>query len=178
MVAFDDDLTIVSWNPAAEELTGVDAASAVGRRCWELLGGHDERGNLVCHKGCATARHAREGWPVPCQRLLVKGREGRQCVDMSTVRVGGAGAPVFLHVLVPSREVEQARAKRAPLTPRQLEVLQLLANGDQVKVIAARLSLADETVRNHIRAILAALDSHTQLEAVVKARRLQYLVDP
>jgi PAS domain S-box-containing protein len=65
LFAFDPDLTIVSWNLAAEELTGVPADEAVGRRCWDLLGGHDERGDLVCHPGCSTARLAREGWPVP-----------------------------------------------------------------------------------------------------------------
>ena len=43
------------------------------------------------------------------------------------------------------------------------------------KVIAARLGLAEDTVRNHIRAILMALGSHSQLEAVAKARVLQYL---
>ena len=60
--AFDADLMIVSWNRAAEELTGVSAEEAVGRYCWEVLGGHDERGNLVCHRGCSTARLARERW--------------------------------------------------------------------------------------------------------------------
>jgi PAS domain S-box-containing protein len=61
LFAFDPDLTIVSWNRAAEKLTGVSAGAAVGRHCWEVLGGHDERGNLVCHPGCSTARLAREG---------------------------------------------------------------------------------------------------------------------
>jgi PAS domain S-box-containing protein len=178
LFVFDADLTIVSWNPAAEELTGVSGEEAVGQNCWEVLGGHDERGNLVCHSGCATARLAREGWPVSHQCLLVNGREGKRRVDVSTLAMDDGDRPLFVHVLVPCSEAARPRAAASSLTPRQQEVLRLLANGDQAKVIAARLGLAEDTVRNHIRAILCALESHTQLEAVAKARRLQYLIDP
>jgi PAS domain S-box-containing protein len=38
LFAFDADLTIVSWNRAAEELTAVSANEAVGRSCWECAG--------------------------------------------------------------------------------------------------------------------------------------------
>ena len=61
------------------------------------------------------------------------------------------------------------------LTSRQRQVLGLLADGVPAKVVAARLGLAEATVRNHIRAILAALDAHSQLEAVARARRLQLI---
>jgi DNA-binding NarL/FixJ family response regulator len=76
--------------------------------------------------------------------------------------------------MVPCLEAP-ARAPDSALTPRQQEVLGLLADGAPAKVIAARLGLAEHTVRNHIRAILIALGSHSQLEAVAKARGLQYL---
>jgi PAS domain-containing protein len=58
LFAFDADLTIVSWNRAAEELTAVSANEAVGRSCWEVLGGRDERGNVVCHPGCDRVTRA------------------------------------------------------------------------------------------------------------------------
>jgi PAS domain S-box-containing protein len=51
LLVFDDNLTIVAWNGAAEELTGIASAEAVGRPCWEVLGGVDERGSLACHPG-------------------------------------------------------------------------------------------------------------------------------
>jgi DNA-binding NarL/FixJ family response regulator len=56
------------------------------------------------------------------------------------------------------------------LTLRQLEVLQLLADGVTARSIASKLGLAETTVRNHIRAVLARLGAHSQLEAVARAR--------
>ena len=175
LFAFDPDLTIVSWNRAAEELTGVSAGAAVGRHCWEMLGGHDERGNLVCHPGCSTARLAREGWPVACQGLLIKTREGTRRVAVSTVVVDEGEHPLFVHVMVPHRETPSPGAVPVVLTPRQQQVLRLLADGVPAKVIATRFGLAEATVRNHIRAILAALETHSQLEAIAKARRLRLI---
>jgi PAS domain S-box-containing protein len=173
--AFDPDLAIVSWNRAAEELTGVSADEAVGRYCWEVLGGHDERGDLVCHRGCSTGRLAREGWPVPCRGLLIKAREGKRRVEVSTVAVDEGDRQLFLHVMVPRRDTASRPAGSVVLTPRQEQVLRLLADGVPAKVIAARLGLAEATVRNHIRALLLALGTHSQLEAVAKARLLRVL---
>jgi DNA-binding CsgD family transcriptional regulator len=175
LFTFDADLTIVSWNRAAEALTGISAEAAVGRCCWEVLGGHDECGNLICHPGCSTARLARAGWPVSCQQLLIKAGQGKRRVAVSTVAVGEGDRPLLLHVIVPPNENRPGRAVPASLTPRQQEVLRLLADGVPAKVIATRLGLAEATVRNHIRAILASLETHSQLEAIAKARRLRLI---
>jgi DNA-binding NarL/FixJ family response regulator len=67
---------------------------------------------------------------------------------------------------------EPSPGSAVTLTPRQQEVLGLLGEGVPAKVIAARLGVAEVTVRNHIRAVLAALETHSQLEAIAKARRL------
>jgi GAF domain-containing protein len=61
------------------------------------------------------------------------------------------------------------------LTPRQSEVLNLLSEGRSAKEIANALNVSHETARNHIRAILRALGSHSQLEAVSRARALGVL---
>jgi PAS domain S-box-containing protein len=62
------------------------------------------------------------------------------------------------------------------LTPRQLEVLGMLASGKSAKEICSELYLSQATVRNHIRALLLALGAHSQLEALAKARRAGLLV--
>lgn len=173
LFAFGSDLTIVSWNQAAEKLTRVSAEQAVGRPCWEVLGAHDCRGDLVCHPGCSIARLARESWSVRSQELVIETHEGRRTVHVSTIALDDDGARRFLHVLVPHEE-RSSRAVRL-LTPRQKEVLQLLADGIPAKAIATHLGIVEVTVRNHIRAILVALGAHSQLEAIANARRLRLI---
>jgi DNA-binding NarL/FixJ family response regulator len=60
----------------------------------------------------------------------------------------------------------------APLTPRERDVLRLLAGGLGNKAIARRLGISAETVKAHVSAILAKLHATTRTEAVaVGARR-------
>lgn len=56
-------------------------------------------------------------------------------------------------------------------------MLELLADGLPVKVVARRLGLAEATVRNHVRGVLTALGAHSQLEAVAVARKRGILDD-
>lgn len=57
------------------------------------------------------------------------------------------------------------------LTPRELEVLRLLAAGESTQSIANALVLSSKTVRNHVQSILAKLGVHSKLEAVSTAAR-------
>lgn len=179
LFAFGSDLRIRSWNRALEELTGIQAEEALGRHCWELLGAVDQRGGLVCHAGCSNARLACQGWGVAGQRLLIRTATGRRWVTVSTISVRDNGEPVILHLLRNGPEVGAQEPERAEpavaLTPRQAQVLELLANGAPAKVIAQRLDIAETTVRNHIRAILLELGAHSQLEALAEARRRHVL---
>ena len=58
-----------------------------------------------------------------------------------------------------------------PLSPRQRQVLGLLADGFGPTAIERRLGLSLPTVRNHVAAVLHRLGCHSQLEAVAIARR-------
>ncbi|PWU24892.1 MAG: hypothetical protein C5B48_04120 [Candidatus Rokuibacteriota bacterium] len=174
--AFRDDLTIVSWNEAAEGLTGVSADEALGWRCWEVLGGIDADGGLICHVGCSGARLMREGWPVAARELSIRTNRGRRSVTLSTIAVREGDSSLYFHLLRNGGEVAHTHASAEPaseaaLTPRQREVLELLAQGHPAKAVAKRLSISETTVRNHIRSIFFELGCHSQLEAVATARR-------
>jgi DNA-binding CsgD family transcriptional regulator len=63
------------------------------------------------------------------------------------------------------------------MSDRELEVLALLARGLTTEQMAEELVLSIHTVRNHIRSVMAKLDAHTRLAAVVVARRRGLLDD-
>lgn len=55
------------------------------------------------------------------------------------------------------------------LTPRETEILGLLAEGQSNKVIARNLGISDGTVKLHVKAILRKLNVHSRVEAAVLA---------
>ena len=57
------------------------------------------------------------------------------------------------------------------LTAREMDVLQLLAEGAANKAIARRLGISENTVKYHVNAILGKLDAQSRTEAVVRATR-------
>ena len=112
---------------------------------------------------------------MAAEELLIKASGGRRRVMVSTISVRASESPFYVHVLTDGIELPEAAAPPAgratTLTPRQLEVLELMGEGASAKVIAGRLGIAEATVRNHIRAILVELGCHSQLEALAEARR-------
>lgn len=66
----------------------------------------------------------------------------------------------------------QNSARDVGITPRQLEILDLLAEGLPNKVICQRLSLSEDTVKTHLKALFTSLDCHNRTECVSNARKL------
>jgi len=64
---------------------------------------------------------------------------------------------------------DSAQAPFASLTPREMEILRHLAEGQSNKVIARNLGISDGTVKLHVKAILRKLDVHSRVEAAVIA---------
>ena len=85
------------------------------------------------------------------------------------------GTPMSPHI---ARKVLELFRQNVPpaqsdyqLTPRELEVLELLIEGDDYKLIAEKLYLSLFTVRAHIRNIYDKLHVHSKSQAVAKALR-------
>ncbi len=68
-------------------------------------------------------------------------------------------------------EVVSARGQPDILTPREREILQLLADGMSNVDVAAKLFISQETVKSHVRHILAKLEADTRTQAVAIALR-------
>jgi DNA-binding NarL/FixJ family response regulator len=62
---------------------------------------------------------------------------------------------------------------RESLSPREREVLQLMAEGTTTREIARRLGISYATVRSHVRSISTKLGTKSKVNAVVTARQLE-----
>jgi len=63
------------------------------------------------------------------------------------------------------------RVKEEPLTPREIQVLELVAEGLPNKAIAARLDISDQTVKFHVSSICGKLGAANRTDAVRRALR-------
>jgi DNA-binding NarL/FixJ family response regulator len=110
--------------------------------------------------------------------LQLLGPDGaRVPVQISSVPLkdGGKVVGVFGVARATSSDKAQAPAAGVELTPRQFEVLGLLAEGCSTDEIAQHLGVSAETVRNHVREILRRLGVHSRIAAVATARRHGFL---
>ncbi|AKG73110.1 response regulator transcription factor [Salinicoccus halodurans] len=62
-----------------------------------------------------------------------------------------------------------------PLTPREMEIIQLLGEGKKTKAIAKELHLSDGTIRNYVSNTLDKLEVDNRIEAITKAREKGWL---
>jgi PAS domain S-box-containing protein len=116
------------------------------------------------------------GAPVTDYEVDVITADGRRArAEISSVPVGGGGRCHGIFGLVLVEDAEASGTTAPKLTPRQSEVLLLLARGSSTEQIATALYISPETVRNHIRHVLRALGAHSRLEAVAKARQVGLL---
>jgi len=107
-----------------------------------------------------------------CVGFMTKDRAAVDLVDaIRAVRDGHV-------VLEPKRMGRLATTAGAPagrgpetLTPRERQVLQLLAEGCSTRQIADRLFVSLNTARNHTQHLLHKLDAHSRLEAVAVGTR-------
>ena len=75
----------------------------------------------------------------------------------------------------PQLAVATLQAAENPLTPRETQVLRLLADGDDINDIARRLYLSAGTVRNYLAAGVAKLNARNRVDAVRIARESGWL---
>ncbi len=106
--------------------------------------------------------------------MTISTKDGPRSLSVSTIVVRDRPEPLIVHLIrdgvAEDAHVSLSSKSSARLTPRQSQVLRLLAEGVTARGIAERLRLRETTARNHIRAVLGELGAHSQLEAVARAR--------
>src|SRR5262245_36865069 len=74
-------------------------------------------------------------------------------------------------VVAPDHDELEPTPLVEPLTPREIQVLELVAEGLPNKIIARRLEISDQTVKFHVASICGKLGAANRTEAVRKAIR-------
>jgi PAS domain S-box-containing protein len=184
----DAEGRVALWNRSAEHIVGYTAREVLGRLCCHVFVGSDGAGAPLCYNGChvltagdrwASSRHfalttrTKAGAPVrlAVDALLVHDARGERSAAVHLFRdLAPAGPPGP----VPP---DGGPGAEASLTPRELEVLRLIAGGANTRAIAARLAVSPATVRNHAQNLLGKLGVHSRLEAVAYAVRHRVFAD-
>ncbi|MGH3009612.1 MAG: LuxR C-terminal-related transcriptional regulator [Gaiellaceae bacterium] len=103
--------------------------------------------------------------------LLLRSGE-RVPAEIHSVSIVDGGKVVGIFGIVEIVERGRPRQSRpSELTPRQHEVLLLLARGCSTRQIAESLGLSIATVRNHVSGLLRALSVNSRIEALIEGRR-------
>lgn len=110
-----------------------------------------------------------------CGYLLKRCTPEELIAAIREVRQGGApmSREIARKVIVSFQEPVKAAAEVEDLSPRELEILELLAGGFPNKTIADRLGLTDGTVRWHLRHVYHKLHVRSRTEAALKFRAVK-----
>ncbi len=122
----------------------------------------------VAWTGGARALLLRDSSPSQLASALASLVQGLIVLDPALAAALGPAVPASNHADWSPQESPLLEE----LTPRELEVLRLLAQGAANKAIAHALGISEHTVKFHVNAILSKLDVQSRTEAVVKATRL------
>jgi len=181
--AVDRRGVVILWNDAAEQAFGYPGARALGKRCWELLCGHDINGNRYCFQNCPLIEMAFLHEPVNTFHTSFGTASHEQkhfAVSCLTI-FNEPGDEMLLHICHPENatpEVDhQAASKALPdnLSQREIEVLALLDKKVSTKDVASRLSISSRTVRTHIQHLMYKMRVHTRHDAIRVARHLKLI---
>jgi two-component system, NarL family, nitrate/nitrite response regulator NarL len=155
-----DDPEVAVWDLGADPLGWLERLGDLGESGPPALA-------LLLDEEAAAAALA-----AGARGLLFRDVEGGRLA--AALRALGSDLLVFDDALLPPllrpRPAPQVQAE--PLTPRELEVLQLLAQGLSNRRIAEALGISEHTAKFHVNSIVGKLGAQTRTDAAVRAARL------
>lgn len=154
-----DPSGVIRWlNPAAMKVVG----DVRGRQYTSVVAPEDTRRarELFARKVMGTAS------VTDSEGVLFDDSGQRVTVEISSVPLRREGHVIGVFGQFSELPDEPPAPPDPRLTPRQTEVLRLLAQGRSTGQIADELKLSKDTVRNHVRELLRAMGVSSRLEAV------------
>jgi DNA-binding NarL/FixJ family response regulator len=179
-LAAETDMVVVG---VANDITGAESALASAEPDVVLLDHRLPDGDGVAAIGRLSLRHPAQFVMLTAstaEHVLIAAidagaagfiSKSRSLTDLTTaVRAAAAGeaviSPELLARLLPRLSGGRSGLAPTKLTPREIEVLQLVARGMSNAAIADELVVSVHTVRNHVANLSSKLAAHSKLEAV------------
>jgi DNA-binding NarL/FixJ family response regulator len=163
------DLVVMDYEFTGESRDGVVATATITAR---HPGTH-----VVVLTGHADANLVRRAAAAGASSLMPK--DGSLSELLAALQVTGqAGLLVHPGLLRAGDGHGEETATSNPLSPRERDVLAMLAMGLGATAISTHLGISTNTCRGYIKSLLWKLDAHSQLEAVAIARRQGLVAGP
>jgi DNA-binding NarL/FixJ family response regulator len=121
---------------------------------------------VLLYTGSTDPEVLREAVSVGARGVLLKTARPEQCREaVAAVLAGETYLDPELPSLLENPEADEERL----LSPREAEIMKLLAAGLTGREVAGRLFLAEDTVRTHVRNMMRKLGARTRCQAVAMA---------
>jgi DNA-binding NarL/FixJ family response regulator len=157
------DLVVMDYDFAGDELDGVMATAAIAARYPDV--------HVVLLTGHADSVLMQRAAEAGARSLMPKDGSLPDLLD-ALLTTGPGGLLVHPTLLRAIKEsAEDRTVAGTPLSPRERDVLTMLALGLRTGAIADHLGISKHTCRGYVKSLLWKLDAHSQLEAVAIARR-------
>ena len=153
---------IHSQNRPARHLLG----SKQGIPCWDVFGSLKNTENLPCQKDCVSKLLGLGFNSALRADIKIEGKQHSLCC----VPFDGSV------VCTLSNESSDQPEPWQNLTPRERDVLELLAAGETNGTIAGFLEISESTVRTHVEKMLAKLEVKNRAALVARGFRLGYII--
>jgi PAS domain S-box-containing protein len=106
----DEDQHIVYWNQAAQEILGYAPDDVIGRSCYEIIRGRDERDRAICRHHCHVATTALTGTSVTTYDTCVRTKLGEiRWINVSILTFPDSDnfAPLVVHLFRDATQEKQ-----------------------------------------------------------------------
>lgn len=168
LAAQHTDLELVLLDYHLPDMNGLDALDVFARQHPALP--------IIMLSGSVNPRVMRQVLNKGAAAFLTKSGMSDELLSVTRLVLAGDVyvPPELMAAADTSANETQADPPTPQFTPRQAEVLRLLLDGYANKEIGRMLNLSDETVKNHVTAILRGFGVTTRTQAVLAANRHGY----
>ena len=171
----DHQQRIVRWNAGATRLLGHTASEVLQRKCYDVVPAYCLDGRPLCSPKCQVCATVDRGLLPMVGECSVRGKSHRLVkLHLGLIVIPNQPKPLVAHVVHRLNDREEATdddgawRKRVGFgfTPREQQVLRLVAEGLSNLRISELLKVSRLTIRNHVHHILTKCGAHSRAEAV------------